>query len=138
MAAEIVRGMLHVFFRPAQGPECLADFRMVFRAGAAAGVTGSALAAGVAGALALFGAAGAVAMNVNARIKVARASKLAILAFMDHSSRPNCGSDRRIVPLFPSAYLPLVPADITRPACAAIEASRKLPGYRVTWVSFFF
>ena len=41
-------------------------------------------------------AAGAVAMNVNARINVAKARRLTILVFMDHSSCPNFGSDRRI------------------------------------------
>src|SRR5947209_12857608 len=65
---------------------------------AVAGVAGRAFAAGVAGTLALLGAAGAVAMNANARIKDARASRLTILVFMNHS-RPNIGSDRRIVPL---------------------------------------
>src|SRR5216683_314560 len=70
-------------------------------AGVAAGVAGSALAAGAVGTLALFGAADAVAINANARIKVARASRPTILVFMNHSSRPTFGSDRRIVPLFP-------------------------------------
>src|SRR6266478_5376125 len=70
-------------------------------AGVAAGVPGNALAAGVAGTLALFGAAGAVAINANARIKVARASRPTIPVFMNHSSRPTFGSDRRFAPLFP-------------------------------------
>src|SRR5229473_1721940 len=70
-------------------------------AGVAAGVAGNALAAGVAGTLALFGAAGAVAINVNARNKVARASRPTILVFMNHSSRPNFGSDCRIALLLP-------------------------------------
>ena len=66
---------------------------------AVAGAAGRAFPAGVAGTLALLGAAGAVAMNANARIKDARPSRLTILVFMNHSSRPNIGSDRRIVPL---------------------------------------
>src|SRR5437762_6548189 len=66
---------------------------------AVVGVAGSAFAAGVAGTLALLGAAGAVAMNANAKIKDARARRLTILVFMNHSSRPDIGSDRRIAPL---------------------------------------
>src|SRR5437660_11076836 len=66
---------------------------------AVAGVAGRAFAAGVAGTLALLGAAGTVAMNANARIKDDRPGRLTILVFMNHSSRPNIGSDRRILPL---------------------------------------
>src|SRR5712692_7902972 len=92
-----------------------------FAAGVAAGVAG-ALAAGVPGRLALFGAAGDAAMNANARMRHARASKLTILVFMNHSSRPNYGSDRRIMPLFPSARPALDHVDQVRLACTAIEA----------------
>src|SRR5258708_37831597 len=92
-----------------------------FSGGVAAGVAG-ALAAGVAGRLALFGAAGDAAMNANARMRHARASKLTILVFMNHSSRPNYGSARRIVSLFPSARPGLDRVDRVPVACTAIEA----------------
>src|SRR5260370_22292675 len=101
VATEVMGGVFHVCFRTAQGFERFVDFRML-SAGVASGVAASALAAGVAGRLALLGAAGAAAMNSNARMRHARASKLTILVFMNHSSRPNYGSDPPIVPLFPS------------------------------------
>ena|SRR5205809_422537 len=88
-------GVFHVCFRPAQGFERFADFRMPFRR-SWAGVAGSALAAGVARGLAWFGAAGAAAMNLNTKMRHARASRLTILVFMKHSASPNYGSDRRI------------------------------------------
>src|SRR5258708_38615282 len=102
-----------------------------FSAGVAAGVAG-ALAAGVAGRLALFGAAGAAAMNANARMRHARASKLTILVFMNYSFRPNYGSDRRIAPPSPSACPPLDLEVGVRLACCVMEASCRLPRYTVT------
>src|SRR5260370_41462953 len=80
------------------------------------------MAGGVAGRLALLGAAGAAEMNSNARMRHARASKLTILVFMNHSSRPNYGSGGRIVPLFPSARPALDHVDQVPFACTPLEA----------------
>ena len=99
MAAEVMGRMFHMSLGAAQRCERFTNLRMRLRRSGSAGLVGSAFTAGVARGLALWGAAGAVAINANARIKDARPRRLAILVFMNHSSRPNIGSDRRIVPL---------------------------------------
>jgi hypothetical protein len=83
-------------------------------AGVAVVAGGSALAAGTAAPLALFGAAGVEAMKANARTEEATARRHTILVFMNHSSRPNFGSDGRFCLHFsvcnPAAKRTLCPA----------------------------
>src|SRR5258708_9023857 len=97
-------------------------------AGVAAGVAGSALAAGVEGGLVLLGAGGAAAMNVNARMRHARASRLTILVFMKHSSRPNYGSDRRICASYSHLHAwRLIPVDECHGHAPPERPSSRLP-----------